>query len=63
MMKKLCSLLALWSVATLLLVACGSSGSDSMASANQVHMSITKYEFDGCRAVRARLECTFSDRQ
>ncbi len=43
MMKKLCSLLALCSVAPLLLVACGSSGSDSNASANQVHMSNTNF--------------------
>jgi plastocyanin len=43
MMKKLCSLLALCSVATLLMVACGSSGSDSNASANQVHMSNTNF--------------------
>ena len=43
MMKKLCSLLALCSVATLLLVACSSSGSDPNASANQVHTSDTNF--------------------
>jgi plastocyanin len=43
MMKKVGSLLVVWSVATLLLVACGSSGSASNASDHQVHMSNTNF--------------------
>jgi plastocyanin len=44
MIKKLYGLLVLYSIAILLLVACGTSSSDSNASGNQVHMSDTNFE-------------------
>lgn len=42
-MKKLYALLALCSIATLLLAACGSTSSAASTSANQVHMNNTNF--------------------
>jgi plastocyanin len=42
-MKRLCALLAICIVATLLLIACSSTGSDPSTSSNQVHMSNTDF--------------------
>jgi plastocyanin len=42
-MKRLCALLALCAIATLLLIACGSTSSGSSPSGNQVHMNDTDF--------------------